>query len=242
MPDTNDPRNLNVAKSQRIESVHANPYSGGSTVQFRILERVAGIRGGTGVTDFVETSEVTDWLEFYVRTSHLTAGGGGDPHVLKAYLSVYGVALWGGVCAQFITRIDTPTATGQVGNAGGLDVWTTVGAGANKITGMLYGGMMMVGAENHTDALAMSGGYHALVLVGSYGTNVTVIGVSSYIRCEEWGGGDDTHYLFDFDPLTADAAHAIEQDTGAVGTPWGYARVLCPDASVGYLVIYDGHS
>lgn len=242
MPAVNDPRNQNVAKSQRLESVHANPYSGGSTVHFRIFERVAGIKGGTSTSDFVETAEVTDWISMFARNSHLTAGGGGDPHLSYLYMSNYGVALWGGVCGMFVSRVDTPLASGKTGNIGALDAWCTIGSGADTITGLLYGVNATIGAEARSAGKVFTGTYYALFLASNWGTNCTVTQTASFIGCQDWGGGDAMPFLFDFDSLTAGTTNAIEQDTGAVGTPWGYARVICPDASVGYIVIYDGHS
>ena len=236
----NDPRNLDLASNQPIESVHANPRSGTTTVFFRCLERVAGIEGGTGTSDFVESNEpARDWLKFYVRMSPTT---GGDPHILKAYLSIYGVSVWGGVAGMFQTRIDTPLANGQVGNAGALDAWCTIGAGADTITGLLYGAVAMVGAEARAVAKQMTGTYYALFLASHWGTNVTVTDTASFIGLQDWGGGDAMPFFLDTDSITAAVGSSVETHSAVGATsPVFYLRVKCPNASVGYIPIYAQH-
>ena len=106
------------------------------------------------------------------------------------------------------------------------------------VTSMVFGLL----PDMFVSLFGITGENYSLFLASNWGTNCTVTQTASFIGCQDWGGGDAMPFLFDFDSLTASTTNAIEQDTGASTGIWGYARVVCPDASVGYIAIHSGHN
>jgi len=243
----NDPRNLNVAQAQRVESAHANPRSGTTTKFFRVLERVAGIEGGTGITDFVESNEgAKDWLKFYVQDAHIGAVAGGS--VIKAYMSLTGPCTWGGTVGYFEVRVDTPKASGNARNMRAVQGVLTCGDGADHPLGSAYAGQFTVGYQNQTDALLIDQCTHRCInLVSQFGTNVTVntaLTAWAFIGLEENGASATAHTGFFLDCLgvrtDANGAVPVHSAVGAI-SPTYYLRVRNPAGGLGYIPIYPQH-
>ncbi len=188
------------------------------------IEQLARIIGGSGTSDFATLKGDGDnLLLFYARNSEATTD---DPHILKAYLSIYGVSTYGGVAGMFVTRVDTPTASGQVGNAGGLDVWSTIGAAASSVSGLLYGVNATAGAEAAASAKSFTGTAFALFLASNWGTNVTCAGDNAaFIGLQDWGAGDKMPLFLDGSALTSGAGNAWDATHTTPSTCVGYLRV-----------------
>jgi len=244
----NDPRNLEVFQAQRMESVHANPRSGTTTTFFRVLERIAGIEGGTGTSDFVISDVASKvWLKFYVQSTYAGSAypGGG---IVDAYLSLTGVRTWGGTVGKFEMRVDTPKTEGNARNMKAIQGILTMGDGADHPLGSAYAGEFEIGYQNQTDALLIDQCTHRCInLKATFGTNVTVntaLTAWAYIGLEESGASAAAHpgYFLDTLGVRTDANAAVPIHS-AVGdnSPIYYLTVRNPAGALNYIAMYDQH-
>ena len=206
------------------------PNTGG---YFR-LENVERLSGGLSTSDFFNSADPdTKFITFYYSSSAVS----GDARGMYMRLHLLGAGSGGGESIRAYTGIGAAlTASGTHGIHSTVAV---LAAGSNS--GMSAGVRATLEAAAATKTL--TGTYAALQVDSYIGAGNTVDGQKvSFIRAADVGAVA-MPYLFDFSGLTAaDTAAAIQADSGAVSTIYGYARVLCPGGAVGYLVIYAAHS
>lgn len=142
-------------------------------------------------------------------------------NAIRAELDLYhtsGAAMGGGAAIHAAADIG-PTNTGHAGLLAGLNAAIIAAA----------------------DTRSLSGAYCALSLQTEFKAGNTMPKYTSFIRFTD-AGAVRSPQLFDLSGITANAAGAVEEDSGSVSTIYGYGRVLCPDGTQGYLVIYAAHN
>lgn len=152
----------------------------------------------------------------YFRLYQKTAAGSGD--ALRGYHTVL--------------------ASTAAAGAHGIHGAVSFNAGAS-VTGLAVG--VRATLDFATNTASPAGTYAALQADSNVGANITLPNTASFIRFAD-NGSVKLPVAFDFSSLTAGTGNAIETDTGAVGTPAHYLRVLRPGGAIGYICIYDGHS
>lgn len=248
----NDPRNLEVFQAQRMESVHMNPkttvgvtHAGGTekTVFFRVLERIAGIEGGTGTSDYVESDVAAkNWLIFYVQDTYAGSGGGGS--VLKAYRSVTGVRTWGGSVIDAELRWDTPKASGNARNMTAIQGVLTGGDGVDHPLGSVQAASFVVGYQNQSVALHIDQCTHRCIeLVSQFGTGVTTntaLTAWSFIGLSEWGSSATAHtgWFLDCLGINTGGSSAWDDTHTTPANCEGYLRVRNPAGAIKGIAIY----
>jgi len=244
----NDPRNLDLAKDELIVSAHANPRSGTTTVFFRMLERVAGIEGGTSASDYV-ISDVAGkkWLKFYAQTTHVnTASTAADQvSLLFCQLSQNSAVTWASICAKFILRVDTPSP-GKNYMLTGLHAEAVVADTVEDPMGTICGAHFRVGREDSTLAYEVTKGtWYALKLSAQFGANIDtgLSNITAFIALDNDGAGaNHMGWTLDLAGLTATADRAVQTHADDTDNkPTYYLHVNCPDANHGYIPIYPTH-
>lgn len=202
---------------------------------FYMLENVGHLSGGTSTSDYVTSYNTAEkFLNFYfqaaaasgsargmyMRLNFATAGSQAGEAV-RAYTTVSAALTGGNTTAGIHASLALTAAGSQAGLGVGLRATLDAAAATRTLTGT----------------------YAALQVDSNFGAGNTVDGQKvSFIRVADVGAVQ-MPYLFDFSSLTAaDSAAAIQADSGAVSTIYGYARVLCPGGAVGYIAIYAAHA
>ena len=200
----------------------------------QFLKNISGISGGTSTSDFIQSYlPGVKFLNFYFEALgasgdargmymrlRLSTAGTGAGEAVRAYTEV-GAALTGGSVHGIHATVSMLAAGSEAGQSAAVRATLDAAAATRTLTGT----------------------YSALLVEGNLAAGNTADGQKvSFIRCADLGAVK-TPYLFDFSGLVVgDTLSAIQADSGAVSTVYGYARVICPDGNVGYLVIYAAHS
>lgn len=199
-----------------------------------VLEHLAELKGGLEGATFESYVPDKKFLEFW-----FTGLGSGDYRGLYLALALSTAGLDG---TAIRGRLICDAATGNAQGYGG-HFTAALSAGGATTSGLFCGARTTLEVENPTGATNITGNGWASLQIDSYvGTNATFTGRAAFVRFANVGAGV-LPYLFNFDGIAAgDTGAAIQADSGAVGTVYGYARVICPDGSVGYIPIYASHS
>lgn len=126
-----------------------------------------------------------------------------------------------------------------VSGGSGLHAAAEIGADNDGHAGLLAGLNASIIAA--LDTRSLQGTYCALSCQTEFKAGNTMPAGTSHIRFTD-AGAVRCPQLFDLQGLTANAAGAVQEDSGSVSTIYGYARVRCPDGTQGYLVIYAAHN
>lgn len=198
------------------------------------MEHINELSGGSSYTDDMPGRENDSrWLEFYANQTVHSA----SPHLARFYLKISGTSATSmeGSAVRAETYID-PTGNVLSGQAvhAELKLGTTGGGAVGYLAALR--GIVTVEATTRT---MQDGVVAGLFLTNNVGAGNTIPTRHSFIAFEDLGSVK-ANYLFDLTSIGASST-CWETDSGAVGTPLGYAKVATP-AGVGYIVVYDGHS
>lgn len=221
--------------------INADPRGGGNADirLFKIgnywaLPNLGFLSGGTSAATAVSSADPdTKFLNFYTKST----APSGDARGIYMRLALDGAGTGGGEAGRFYTVLGAAlTGGGTHGIHATLEL-----AAAGSQSGLSASVRATLAAVAATKTL--TGTYAALELESDFKTGNTVDGQKvSFIRATDLGDVK-MPYLFDFSTLVAgDTLSAIQADSGAVSTIYGYARVLCPGGAVGYICIYAAHS
>jgi hypothetical protein len=201
---------------------------------FYCLEKIGFIQGGVSGTTVECYEPDKKFLEFW-----FTGEGSGDYRGLYLVLALPTAGLDG---TAIRGRLVCDAATGNAQGYGG-HFTAALSAGGATTSGLFCGARTTLEVENPAAATNITGNGWAALQVDSYvGANATFTGRAAFVRFANVGASV-LPYLFNFDGIAAaDSGAAIQADSGAVGTVYGYGRVICPDGSVGYIPIYASHS
>jgi hypothetical protein len=197
------------------------------------LEHISKISGGTSESDFITSTNATEkFLKFYFSYSPTSSTCRGM-YLLLRFTGA-------GTAAGEALRVRTETTAA-------LTSGTLAGAHitAARMTGGTQSGLT-VGVRATYEAIAATAtltGTNAALQCDSYlGAGLTADGtLSSFIRFSD-SGTISMPYAFNFNGVTAATTAALEVDSGAVGTVYGYIRVLTDTNTLGYIPIYSSHS
>lgn len=193
------------------------------------------IGAGSSTSDFISSAkDGMKFLNFYLQS---TGNNGGDARGMYMRLRLNAAGTGGGEAVRAYTELAAAYTTG--GTHGIHATLALLAAGSQA--GLAAGGRFTLAAAAATKTL--TGTYASLLVDSDLATGNTVDGQKvSFVRFADVGAVA-MPYLFDLSGLTAaDSAAAVQADTGAVGSIYGYARVICPGGAIGYLVIYSSHS
>jgi hypothetical protein len=199
------------------------------------LEKIGFLSGGVSTSDFCTSYEDgVKFLNFYCQSGY---NGGGDARGLYMRLRLSGAGTGGGEAIRAYTEVNAALTTGGAHGIHSTLSLTATGSEA----GLGAGARATLEAAAATRTL--TGTYCALQLDSNIAAGNTVDGQKvAFIRLADVGAVK-MPYFMDLGGLVAgDTAAAYQEDSGAVGTVKGYLRVLAPDGSVAYLVVYASHS
>ena len=199
------------------------------------LEHVNEISGGSDYADDMPgRANDSRWLEFYAATAESIQ----SPDLARFYLKMNGAAQTSmegsAVHAEMYDEV-----TGALVSAQAIHAETKMGVGATGVSDYLTAlrGILTLDADTKT---LTGGAYSAVYLTLSIGTGITMSSDCSFIQVSDEGAVNGG-YLLDSQGVASQAAGIWEADTGAVGTPLGYYKVLTA-AGAGYLVVYGSHA
>jgi len=199
------------------------------------LENIGYISGGQSTSDFVTSYEDgIKFLNFYFQAA---GNSSGDARGLYMRLRLATAGTGGGEAVRAYTDVTVALTTGSVHGVHASLAFSAAGSEAGQSAAVRS--TLEVAAATRT----LTGTYCSLLVENNIAAGNTVDGQKvAFVNFVDLGAVN-TPYLFNFDGLTVgDTLCAIQADSGAVSTIYGYARVICPDGSIGYIPIYAAHS
>lgn len=232
MPDlVNSPLNLNLAKSQRVETGYID-------VNGRWWRTHEDIGFMTGAITDATALKINDPGQSFLHFRFESDSTGGDERGMYLKLLLSGTAQYGDAIRP-VTRVTADA----VGTASATGIHATLALpedSLGSLTGQGCAGRFTLEAEPCTDSL--SGTLSALLVESYIGAGITRRGDESFIRAVDVGAVKMPQF-FSAVGCTAGATNAFETDAGAVGgTIKGYIRGLWPDGTQVYLVAYTSHA
>ena len=227
-----DPRNLEVFQAQRMESVYAAPRVGTTTVFWRTLERVGKMQGGTSASDAViDGTTNARWFEFFFRTTatsgtnrgfymqlDTTGVGAANTMQLWSCLKTAGAVTRGGSALHAIGYLAKDVScTGTIGELMGINAHLIMEDEVRNVQGSYY-------------ALKVSHEIKAGNVLP------TVVAMTNYYDV----GPVWTPFFWNLS-FTVGVGRAVETYSTNAGAAVFCLRVRCPDASVGYIHVYNAH-
>ena len=195
------------------------------------LEDVSHICGGVSSATAITLANAEKALNFYYRTTAVA----GDVRALYLRLYFGAAGTVGGEAIRAFATVEA-AVSGTVNAIHASTSFTAAGSESGQASGI------RVALEAAAATRTLTGTYTVLQLDSIIAAGNTVNGQKvSFIRCCDLGAVKMPYFL-DLDGLTAGTDGAFETDTGAVGTPAGYLRVITPAGAVGYIVVYGDHS